>query len=64
MHFPCVSSPSAACLFLQPGQLDAVFRDIWLLLKHIWFRVGTAEIANDAKSRAAEEVRQEELRTL
>jgi hypothetical protein len=38
------------------GQLGSLFRDnFWLLLKHIWYLVGKADIANDA-SQAAKEV--------
>jgi hypothetical protein len=34
-----------------------VFRDtIWLLLKHIWYKVGAADIKTDADSRAAVQV--------
>jgi hypothetical protein len=33
---------------VQVGRLGAVFRDrIWLLLKHLWYKVGVADIAKD-----------------
>jgi hypothetical protein len=33
---------------MQVGRLGAVFRDrIWLLLKHLWYNVGVADIAKE-----------------
>lgn len=42
---------------VQLSWLGSVFRDRpWLLMKHMWFRAGTADMEKDAASRAAEQV--------